>query len=182
MRGSAAKGGDVAHGPHASSAGPSWPKGPAQGPHVPGLCLGRYHTGRQPGAALQNTVICPAGPPPARSRAAWAGGQSHSTHDTVIRPGPHSCRCGSIRVAPPVRPPDPMARLDQRRGPSDAGGSARQHRSGTYSPRPAYLNLRTWTAWPQGTSAPPFGRRGVGGGLIIIRAGADLHGRRAATG
>jgi hypothetical protein len=51
---------------------------------------GRYHTDRQPGAALQNTAMCPAAPPPARSRAAMAGGQSHSTHDTVIRPGPHS--------------------------------------------------------------------------------------------
>jgi len=27
----------------------------------------------------------------ARSRTAWAGGQSHSTQDTVVRPGPHSC-------------------------------------------------------------------------------------------
>ena len=52
---------------------------------------GRYHTDRQPGAALQNTAMCPAGPPPARSRTACAAGQSHSTHDTVIRPGPHSC-------------------------------------------------------------------------------------------
>jgi hypothetical protein len=50
---------------------------------------GQYHTDRHPGAALQNTAICPAGP--ARSRAAKAGGQSHSTQDTVIRPGPHSC-------------------------------------------------------------------------------------------
>jgi hypothetical protein len=49
---------------------------------------GRYHTDRQPGAALQNTAICPAAPPPAAARAA---GQSHSTHDTVISPGPHSC-------------------------------------------------------------------------------------------
>jgi hypothetical protein len=56
-----------------------------------GSCLGRYHTDRQPGAALQNTAICPAGPPPACSRTAWAGGQSHSTHETVIKPGPHSC-------------------------------------------------------------------------------------------
>ena len=54
----------------------------------PGLCLGRYHADRQPGAALQNTAICPAAPPP---DAACAAGQSHSTHDTVIRPGPHSC-------------------------------------------------------------------------------------------
>jgi len=56
-----------------------------------GSCRGRYHTDRQPGAALQNTAMCPAGPPPARSRTACAAGQSHSTHDTVIRPGPHSC-------------------------------------------------------------------------------------------
>jgi hypothetical protein len=28
-----------------------------------GSCLGRYHTDRQPGAALQNTAMCPAGPP-----------------------------------------------------------------------------------------------------------------------
>jgi Pentapeptide repeats (8 copies) len=37
--------------------------------YTPGSCRGRYHTDRQPGAALQNTAICPAGPPPARSRA-----------------------------------------------------------------------------------------------------------------
>jgi hypothetical protein len=49
---------------------------------------GRYHTDRQPGAALQNTAICPAAPPP---DAACAAGQSHSTQDTVISPGPHSC-------------------------------------------------------------------------------------------
>jgi hypothetical protein len=49
---------------------------------------GRYYTGRQPGAALQNTAICPAALPPDAAR---ANGQSHSTHDTVIRPGPHSC-------------------------------------------------------------------------------------------
>jgi hypothetical protein len=30
----------------------------------------RYHTGWQPGAALQNTAICPAGYPPAPSAAA----------------------------------------------------------------------------------------------------------------
>jgi hypothetical protein len=40
---------------------------------VPGSCRGRYHTDRQPGAALQNTAMCPAGPP-ARSWAARAGG------------------------------------------------------------------------------------------------------------
>jgi len=49
---------------------------------------GRYHTDRQPGAALQNTAMCPAAPPP---EAACAAGQSHSTHDTVIRSGPDSC-------------------------------------------------------------------------------------------
>jgi hypothetical protein len=57
---------------------------------MPGSWRGRYHTDRQPGAALQNTAMCPAGPP-ARSWKARAGGQSHSTQDTVIRPGPHSC-------------------------------------------------------------------------------------------
>jgi hypothetical protein len=54
----------------------------------PGSCRGRYHTDRQPAAALQNTAMCPAAPPP---EAASAAGQSHSTHDTVISPGPHSC-------------------------------------------------------------------------------------------
>ena len=53
----------------------------------PGSCRGRYHTDRQP-FMLQNTAMCPAAPPPLVARAA---GQSHSTHDTVIRPGPHSC-------------------------------------------------------------------------------------------
>ncbi len=55
-----------------------------------GSWRGRYHTDRQRRAALQKTAMCPAGPP-ARSRAAWAGGQSHSTQLTVISPGPHSC-------------------------------------------------------------------------------------------
>ena len=50
---------------------------------------GRYHTDRQPGAALQNTAICPAGAPGVR--AASAGPQSHITHDTMILPGAHSC-------------------------------------------------------------------------------------------
>jgi hypothetical protein len=73
----------------------------------PGSCRGRYHTDRQPGAALQNTAICPAGPP-ARSRAAWAGGQSHSTHDTVIRPGPPFVPVrAAFRVAPPSGSPHP---------------------------------------------------------------------------
>jgi hypothetical protein len=54
-------------------------------------CRGRYHTDRQRGAASQYTAMCPAVPPPARSRTAWAGGQSHSTHATMISPGPHSC-------------------------------------------------------------------------------------------
>jgi hypothetical protein len=27
---------------------------------VPGSCRGRYHTDRQPGAALQKTAMCPA--------------------------------------------------------------------------------------------------------------------------
>jgi hypothetical protein len=67
---------------------PAWPDGhPSQ---LPGSWRGRYHTDRQPGAALQNAAMCPAGPP-ARSCAARAGAQSHSTHDTVMRPGPHSC-------------------------------------------------------------------------------------------
>jgi hypothetical protein len=34
---------------------------------------GRYHTDRHP-RTLQKTAMCPAGPPPARSRTAWAGG------------------------------------------------------------------------------------------------------------
>jgi hypothetical protein len=59
--------------------------------YTPVSCRGRYQTDRHPGAALQKTAMCPAGPPPARSRAAWAGAQSHSTQLTVIRPGPHSC-------------------------------------------------------------------------------------------
>jgi hypothetical protein len=43
------------------------------------------------GDAAQYTARCPAGPPPARSWAASAGGQSHIDQLTVIRPGPHSC-------------------------------------------------------------------------------------------
>jgi len=58
------------------------------GPRSAAGTPGRYHTDRQPGAALQNTAMCPAAPPP---DAACAAGQSHSTHDTVISPGPHSC-------------------------------------------------------------------------------------------
>jgi len=73
----------------AESFGPSRPKGLPTGLYVPGSCLGRYHTDRQPGAALQNTAMCPAAAPGVR--AASAGGRSHSTHDTVISPGPHSC-------------------------------------------------------------------------------------------
>jgi len=30
--------------------------------YTPGSYRGRYHTDRQPGAALQNTAICPDGP------------------------------------------------------------------------------------------------------------------------
>lgn len=41
--------------------------------------------------------MCPARPPPARSRAAMAGGYSHDTHETVIRPGPHSCPFWQVR-------------------------------------------------------------------------------------
>jgi len=41
---------------------------------------GRYHADRQPRAALQNTAICPAGPPPARSRAAWAAVAQQPRH------------------------------------------------------------------------------------------------------
>jgi hypothetical protein len=59
-------------------------------PPAPGSCRGRYYTDRQPGAALQNTAMCPAGPPPARSLTAWTGGQSHNVQDTVIRPGPRT--------------------------------------------------------------------------------------------
>jgi len=64
-------------------------------------CRGRYHTGRQPGAALQNTAMCPAGPPPARSRTACAGGRSHSTQDTVISPVPLVPFLAALRVTPP---------------------------------------------------------------------------------
>jgi hypothetical protein len=49
---------------------------------------GRYHTDRQPGDAAQYTARCPGGP---GVPAASAGAQSHIDHDTVIRPGPHSC-------------------------------------------------------------------------------------------
>jgi hypothetical protein len=52
-----------------------------------GSCRGRYQTDWQP-FTLQNTAMCPAAPPPLVARAV---GQSHSTQDTVIRPGPHSC-------------------------------------------------------------------------------------------
>jgi hypothetical protein len=75
---------------------PRWslPRGntlvPSRWQATPGTWRGRYHTDRQPGAALQNAAMWPAGPP-ARSCAARAGAQSHSTHDTVMRPGPHSC-------------------------------------------------------------------------------------------
>src|SRR5438034_11445549 len=66
---------------------------------------GRYHTDRQPGAALQNTAICPAAPPP---DAACAAGQSHSTQDTVIRPGPPLVPVlAPLRVTPPIRTPHP---------------------------------------------------------------------------
>jgi hypothetical protein len=47
-----------------------------QEPGGGGSCRGRYHTDRQRGGTLQNTAM-PPGPPPARSRTAWAGGQSH---------------------------------------------------------------------------------------------------------
>jgi hypothetical protein len=52
-----------------------------------GSCRGRYQIDWQP-FTLQNTAMCPAAPPPLVARAV---GQSHSTQDTVIRPGPHSC-------------------------------------------------------------------------------------------
>ena len=52
-----------------------------------GSCRGRYQTDSQP-FTLQNTAMGPAAPPPLVARAV---GQSHSTQDTVIRPGPHSC-------------------------------------------------------------------------------------------
>jgi hypothetical protein len=45
---------------------------------MPGSWRGRYHTDRQPGAALQNTAICPAGPP------ARSGGTEPT--DAVPRP------------------------------------------------------------------------------------------------
>jgi hypothetical protein len=61
--------------------------GPTGNPAQPGSCRGRYHTDRQP-FTLQYTARCPAAPPP---DAACAAGQSHSTHDTMINPGPHSC-------------------------------------------------------------------------------------------
>jgi len=51
--------------------------------YTPGSCRGRYHTDRQP-FTLQYTARCPAAPPP---DAACAAGQSHSTHDTMIRDG-----------------------------------------------------------------------------------------------
>jgi hypothetical protein len=72
---------------------------------------GRYHTDRQPGAALQNTAICPAGPPPAPSRPAWAGAKSHSTHDTVIRPGGRDLEPAAERGEPVGRVP--QARSDR---------------------------------------------------------------------
>jgi len=52
-----------------------------------GSCRGLYQADRQPGA-WQYTTRCPAGP---AVRAACAGGQSHSIHETMILPGPHSC-------------------------------------------------------------------------------------------
>ena len=57
------------------------------GPYVPGSWRGRYHTDQQPGDASQYTTMCP-GP---CSRTAAAGPQPHGIHETVIRPGPHSC-------------------------------------------------------------------------------------------
>jgi hypothetical protein len=53
--------------------------------------------GRHPGATLQNTAICPAAPPPDTARAA---GQSHSTQDTVIRPGPTRARSRTTASIP----------------------------------------------------------------------------------
>ena len=49
---------------------------------------GRYHADRQPGDAAQYTTKCPGGP---GVPAASAGAQSQIDHETVIRPGPHSC-------------------------------------------------------------------------------------------
>jgi hypothetical protein len=57
--------------------------------YTPGSCRGRHHPDRQP-FTLENTAMCPAGPT-RPLLGSLAGGQSHSTHDTVIRPGPHSC-------------------------------------------------------------------------------------------
>jgi len=55
---------------------------------VPGSCLGRYHTDRQP-SDRHMTIRWPQA---RRSGyAALTGAQSQRTHDTKIRPGPHSC-------------------------------------------------------------------------------------------
>jgi hypothetical protein len=48
---------------------------------------GRYHTDRHLGDAAQYTSRCPGA---LSALAATAGPQSHSDHDTVIRPGSHS--------------------------------------------------------------------------------------------
>jgi len=46
---------------------------------------GRYHTGRRPRAAEQQTARCPAALP----ALATAEAQSHIDQLTVMRPGPH---------------------------------------------------------------------------------------------
>jgi len=63
--------------------GATFPERPAYS----GSCRGWYQADRQPGA-WQYTATCPAGP---AVQAACAGGQSHSIHETMILPGPHSC-------------------------------------------------------------------------------------------
>jgi hypothetical protein len=69
---------------------------------APGSCRGRYHTDWQPGAALQNTAICPAGPhrpapaPPGRAVA------QHPRHRDQAR-SPLMSVLAALRVAPSRR-------------------------------------------------------------------------------
>jgi hypothetical protein len=74
-----------------------------------GSCLGRYHTGRQPGAALQYTAMwpggpmCPAGRPPARVRLHFHGVSAEDVADILRSQDGHwlvQRLVGSVRPIP----------------------------------------------------------------------------------
>jgi len=50
---------------------------------------------------LQNTAMCPAGPPPAPLAGGLRWRRSHSTQDTVISPVPLVPFLAALRVTPP---------------------------------------------------------------------------------